>query len=224
MNRKWLGLFSIPIIICSVFVCAILIGNSIPPNSPSDGLPESSLSSYMQSKQPNILAVRILGNSSDIVYPELMEALFMPHVSGVWNVTATFLNDTEGPYNVTFYEEEFQATLTEVENINNAIYTGLDSTYHSSDSINDLMYSIGFGIDILYTDGTWIQLFTIQSPKGHIIFLNGTYTGTPNPSDPFDMAYIERDENWINGVLLEPGTALDELIATMNDVFENHLG
>jgi hypothetical protein len=178
----------------------------------------------MEAKASDLIAVQILGNSTDIVYPELMHALFVPNVTGAWIVSATFLNDTLGPNNITIYYEYFLTTLTEVENINNAIYSGLDATTTSSDSISDLLYPIGFGLDILYSDGTWIQLFTIQSPQQHIIFLNGTYTGTPDTVNPFDSTYIQRDENWLNGILLEPGSALDGLVATMNDVFVNHLG
>jgi hypothetical protein len=56
------------------------------------------------------------------------------------------------------------------------------------------------------------------------VFLNGTFTGTPNPINPFDWNFISRDENWLNGILLEPGSALDDLITTMNAIFVNHLG
>lgn len=224
MNRKWLGLLIIPIVLGLILVSPFLLGLFAPPPPPDDGATGESLSTFMNGKESGILAIQILGNSSDIVYPELMTALFIPLGSGIWNVSATFLNDTLGPYNLTFYEETFPTTLTEVENINNAIYNGLDNTTPSLDSPSDLQFSIGFGLDILYTDGTWIQLFTIESPTGHIMFLNGTYTGTPNPTDPFNMTFIQRDESWMNGILLEPGTALDELVATMNAVFVNHLG
>lgn len=223
MNRKWLGLLVIPIVLGLILASPFLIGLFAPP-SPTDG--ESigeSLSTFMHGKESDILAVQIMGNSSDIVYPELMNALFIPLLGGTWNVSATFLNDTD-PYDITSYNETFVATLTEVENINTAVYDGLENTTQSLDSISDLYYSVGFGLDILYTDNTWIQLFTIQSPTGHIMFLNGTYTGTPSPTNPFNPSIIQRDENWMNGVLLEPGTALDDLVATMNAVFVNHLG
>ena len=223
MNRKWLGLLAIPIALGLILVSPLLLGFFAPPPPTNGGSTGESLSTFMNGKESDILAVQIMGNSSDIVYPELMNALFIPLLGGTWNVSANFLNDTD-PYNIIHYNESFVATLTEVEDINNAIYEGLENTTQSLDSISDLYYSVGFGLDILYTDNTWIQLFTIQSPTGHIMFLNGTYTGTPIPTDPFNPSIIQRDENWMNGILLEPGTALDELVTTMNTVFVNHLG
>ncbi len=223
MNRKWLGLLVIPIVLGLILVSPFILGFFAPPSPTDGGTTGDSLSTFMHGKESDILAVQIMGNSSDIVYPELMNALFIPLLGGSWNVSASFLNDTD-PYNITFYNESFIATLTDVEDINNAIYDGLENTTQSLDSISDLFYSVGFGLDILYADNTWIQLFTIQSPTGHIMFLNGTYTGTPSPTNPFNPSIIQRDENWMNGILLEPGTALDELVATMNAVFVNHLG
>ncbi len=224
MNRKWLGLLAVPIVLGILLASPFIFGFFIPSPPIDDGDLGTTLSSFMEDKASDILAVQILGNSTDIVYPELMAALFIPVSAGVWNVSATFLNDSLGPYSITFYDESFLTTLAEVENINNAIYSGLEATTPSSDSIADLLYSIGFGLDILYTDGTWIQLFSLQSPTGHIVFLNGTYTGTPSPTHPFDGTFISRDQNWLNGILLEPATALNDLILAMNTVFVNHLG
>jgi hypothetical protein len=221
MKKKWLALLAIPVVI-SVVVAAPLLFSLFAPAPTGGGMTGTQLASFMEGKASDVLAVRILGNSTDIVYPELMAALFVSNVTGAWIVSATFLNDS-GPGMPTLYYEYFLTTLAEVEDINNAIYTGLEATSPSADSISDLLYSVGFGLDILYEDGTWIQLFTIQSPTGHIIFLNGTYTGTPDTVNPFDPAYIQRDENWLNGILLEPGTALDDLVATMYAVFDNHL-
>ncbi len=224
MNRKWLGLLAIPIVLGVLLAAPFLFTFLAPPPSNDDGLSGASLSTFMEGKANDILAVQILGNSTDIVYPELMDALFVSNVTGAWIVSATFLNDSQAPYNITFYEEYFLTTVGEVNNINNAIYTGLEATTPSLDSILDLPYSVGFGLDILYTDGTWIQLFTLLSPGGHIIFLNGTFTGTPDSVNPFNPSFITRDENWLNGLLLEPGSALDDLVLTMNAVFVNHLG
>lgn len=223
MNRKWLALLAIPIVLGIVLASPFLFSLLNPAPPIDDGPIGTTLASFMEAKSTDILAVQIMGNSTDIVYPELMAAFFVPNVTGAWIVSATFLNDSD-PGNITFYDEYFLTTLAEVESINNAIYTGLEATYPSSDSIEGLTYSVGFGLDILYTDGTWIQLFTLQSPTGHIIFLNGTYTGTPDSVNPFDPNFIQRDESWQNGTLLEPGTALDALVMTMYAVFDNHLG
>lgn len=223
MNRKWLGLIVIPVVL-GVLLASPYLLNLFAPAPPMDnGNIGTSLSSFMENKASDILAVQILGNSTDIVYLDLMYALFVPNITGAWIVSATFLNDTD-VHNITSYEEYFLTTLTEVENINNAIYTGLNATIPSQDSITDLLFPIGFGLDILYEDGTWIQVFSIQSPKGHIMFLNGTYTGTPHSVHPFDSTFITRDQNWQNGILLEPGTALDNLVVVIHEVFDNHLG
>jgi len=188
----------------------------------------------MNEKEADIFAVRILryciseilcGNlfCGDLVYPDLRDALFIPLSTGAWNATAIFVNETLESNDELFYKEAFQITVSEVENIYNAIYAGLSNTIASSDSVVDVMFFIGFGLDLLYSDGTWVQLFTIPSAKGHIMFLNSTYTGTPNPVNPFDLSFLQRDENRLNGVLLEPGTALDELVTVMSAVFVNHL-
>jgi hypothetical protein len=224
MNRKWLGLLAIPIVLGVLVAAPFLLSFLAPPPSGNGDPSGTALSTFMEEKASDILAVQILGNSTDIVYPELMAALFVPNSTGAWIVNATFLDDSQGPSNITIYEEYFLTTIAEVSDINNAIYAGLDATVPSLDSITELPYSVGFGLDILYTDGTWVQLFTLQSPGGHIIFLNGTYTGTPDSVNPFNPSFITRDENWFNGVLLEPGSALDNLVLTMNAVFVNHLG
>jgi hypothetical protein len=223
MNKKWLGLCAIPVVLGIIIAAPFIFGPFLPAPPSNDGALGTTLASFMESKASDILAVQILGNSTDIVYPELMAALFITDFTGAWNVSATFLNDSN-PHDVTVYEESFFITATEVSNINDAIYTGLETASPSSDAISDLLFSIGFGLDILYTDGTWIQLFTIQSPEGHIMFLNGTYTGTPHAEHPFDSTFISRDQNWLNGILFEPATALNDLITTINAVFANHLG
>ena len=157
------------------------------------------------------------------MYPDLRDTLFIPLRTGAWNATAIFVNETLGSDDELFYEKTFQITVSEVDNIYNAIYAGLLNTISSSDSVFDVMFFIGFGLDLLYSDGTWVQLFTIPSAKGHIMFLNGTYTGVPDPTNPFNLNFLQRDENRLNGVLLEPGTALDELVTVMNQVFMSHL-
>ncbi|MFX0169625.1 MAG: hypothetical protein ACFE89_09770 [Candidatus Hodarchaeota archaeon] len=223
MNKKWLSFVLIPVVL-GVLLASPFIFNFLNPIPPPTDETGASLSSFMESKSSDVLAVQILGNSTDIVYPELMAALFIANSTGTWIVSATFLNDSQGPGNILYYEEYFETTIAEVESINNAMYAGLAATSLSLDSISDLYYPLGFGLDILYTDGTWVQLFTIQSPKGHIIFLNGTYTGTPDTVNPFDSAFIQRDQSWQNGILLEPGYALNGLVITINGVFVNHLG
>lgn len=228
MNSKRIAVAVFAIAIISGAVIGVpLLYNWLMSLNPPNGNEDTTgvgLASYMNAKQADILAVCILGNSTDIVYPELMEAIFRPQETGEWNVFVRILNDTD-PNNPIIYNTTFDAGLMEVTSINNAIYDGLEATTESPDTLDDIgEASIGFGIDVLYTDGTWIQLFTLQSAKGHIMFLNGTYTGTPNPVNPFDSAFIDRDQSWQHGIILEPGTALEGLIAAIHEVFLAHLG
>jgi hypothetical protein len=221
MYRKWIALgILVPVVVTSLLIASPLLLSVFAPRS-KPGPTGVSLSSYMEGKQSDILAMAILGNSSDIVYPDLMEALFVALGTGAWNMTASFVNDTDVQH-ITFWETAFEASIVEVGSINDAIYTGLASTTQSSDSLLSLQSApIGFGIDVLYKDGTWIQLFTLQDAKGHIVFVNGTYTGIPDPTNPFNG--IVRDLNWLSGYLFEPVTALDGLVTAIHAVFENHL-
>jgi hypothetical protein len=233
MDRKWLGLLTIPLALGLILASPFLIGFFAP--SSDGGVNGEELASFMKEKESDILAVRILRYCvseilcgtlfcGDLVYLDLRDALFIPQNTGAWNASAIFVNATLESNGELFYEKTFEITVNEVETIHSAIYASLSNTIPSSDSVLDLMFFIGFGLDILYSDGTWIQLFTIPSAKGHVMFLNGTYTGNLDSVNPFDLNFLHRDENRLNGVLLEPGTALDELVATMNAVFVNHLG
>jgi hypothetical protein len=230
MYRKWIALgVLVPVVVASLLIASPLLLSVFAPRG-RQGPTGVSLSSYMEAKQSDILAMAILGNSTDYAYPELMHAIFLALDSGTWNTTATFVDDSN-PSNVTTYNKVFEASVAEVQGINDAIYTGLASCTQSPDSLLFLLpyVCVGFGIDVLYKDGTWIQLFTLLDirrhlppTRGNILFVNGTYTGTPNPADPFGSVY--RDVNWLNGCLLEPAYALDGLVTAIHNVFENHLG
>ncbi|MFX1538216.1 MAG: hypothetical protein ACFFDI_28810 [Promethearchaeota archaeon] len=184
------------------------------------------LSSKMAEKESNILAMLIVGNSSEIVYPELGYAAFVATDNGELNVTSFFINDSAGPYNIITYFENFTASVSEVEAMNQALYDGVNTTTLSNDDLATIEASIGFGIDILYKDGTFVQLFTLQDEKGHVVYLNGTYTGSLDPDSlPFGFGTgIQRNTNMFDGVLLEPSSALDGLVTTMSTVFQAHLG
>ncbi len=173
------------------------------------GLAGTDLSEYIEEQQSNVAYMHICGNSSDIVYSELMEATFTPIESGAWWVEVLLLDDSEGPYEVTQSTETFTASSAEVNTINTALYDGLDQTYASEDVIQNLDLQMGFALDIVYEDGTWISLLSLQSSVGHIVVMCGA--GTP-------------DRNLLNGNLLEPGSVLDGLVATLNGLFVSHLG
>lgn len=224
MNTKHIAAAIIACGILSAVAFAYMLVNNPSANNENSGRFGISLADYMVDKSSNILAMAILGNSSDIVYPELMEAVLIPQEGGTWLVRTTLLDDSEGPYNLSICEEEFYASVLEVEAINHALYEGLKNTTESQVSIYDVtdLGIMGFGLDILYNDGTWIQLLTIQSGVGYMILLEGTYQTTPDITNPFGYG-LGRDTNLLNGAVLEPGSALDNLILQMNHVFIVHL-
>lgn len=173
------------------------------------GLSGTDLSEYIEEQQSKVAYMHICGNSSDIVYCELMEATFTPIEPGAWWVEVLLLDDSGGPCEVTQSTETFTASSAEVNTINSALYDGLDQTYASEDMIQNLDLQMGFALDIVYEDGTWISLLTLQSSVGHIVVMCGA--GTP-------------DRNLLGGDLLEPGSALDGLVAALNGLFVSHLG
>ncbi|MFX1249991.1 MAG: hypothetical protein ACFFCZ_00055 [Promethearchaeota archaeon] len=216
------------IVVGVLLVSFILLPQLLNPVSEPEGDTSTygkGLSSKMVDKESNILAMLIVGNSSEIVYPELGYAAFVATDNGELNVTSYFIDDSAGPYNIITYFENFTASVSEVEAMNQALYAGVNTTTLSNDDLATIQASIGFGIDILYKDGTFVQLFTIQSEKGHVVYLNGTYTGSLDPDSlPFGFGTdIQRNTNMLDGVLLEPSSALDGLVTAMNTVFQTHL-
>ncbi len=168
-------------------------------------------SSENQMNTPNtsgIESLRILGNSSDIIYPELMEAFFYQE-SYEWLVSASFLDDSEGWENPELYERAFSVSDENVTAIDDALNDALSQTHISEDqvlSVLDLNPHVGFGIEIIYTDGSWIYLCTFQTEKGHIILKSGS--GAP-------------DTNLLNGELLEPVAALEGLVTVIQAVLSS---
>ena len=154
--------------------------------------------------------MRICGNSTDILYPELMEA-FLVFQEGNWMVNATFVDDSEGWDNPEIYDREFSVTPEEVEIISLSLLEGLNGTYPSEISPSVLLEPsphIGFDIEITYTDGSWIYVATFQTDQGHIISNSGTDT---------------MNRNLLSGTVLEPVSALDSLVAAIHTIFSNHL-
>ena len=159
----------------------------------------------------DIASVRICGNTTDILYPELMDA-YLAFQDGNWVVSASFVDDSEGWENPEIYDIEFSVTPEEVEMINLSFHEGLNGTYPSEISPSVLLESdahIGFDIDITYTDGSWIYITTFQTDQGHKIISNSG-TGT-------------MDKNLLSGTVLEPISALDGLVLSIYTVFSNHL-
>ena len=157
-----------------------------------------------------IASLRICGNSTDILYPELMEA-FIVFQGSNWTVSANFVDDSEGWENPEIYDREFLVTQEEIEMINLKLHEGLNGTYPSEISPTILLENsthIGFDIEIIYTDGSWIYATTFQTTLGHIISNSGTGT---------------MDKNLLSGTVLEPISALDSLVLVIHTLFSNYL-
>ncbi|MHA2025432.1 MAG: hypothetical protein ACW98U_05975 [Candidatus Thorarchaeota archaeon] len=157
-----------------------------------------------------IVSLQICGNSTDILYPELMEAFIVFQESN-WTVSANFVDDSEGWENPEIYDREFSVTPEEIEMINLRLHEGLNGTHPSEISPSVMLESnphIGFGIEIMYTDGSWIYITTFQTDEGHIISNNGIDT---------------IDRNLLSGTVLEPISALDSLVLAIHALFSNHL-
>ncbi len=159
-----------------------------------------------------IITLKICGNSTDLLYPELAEANFVFLENGSWQVNANFMDDSAGYYeNLEIYDRTFTVTPEEVESINDALYEGLNQTFSSNTSTLALLEpspSIWYDIEIIYTDGSWVYITAFQTDSGHIISNNGT--GTPN-------------RNLLDGAVLEPLSALDCLVTTIYNLFSNHI-
>jgi hypothetical protein len=158
----------------------------------------------------DIASLRICGNSTDILYPELMEASLV-FQEGTWMISASFVDDSEGWENPEIYDREFAVTPEEVEIINLRLHEGLNGTHPSEISPSELLESnphIGFDIEITYIDGSWIYATTFQTDQGHIISNSGTDT---------------IDKNLLSGTVLGPISALDSLVAAIYTIFSNYL-
>ena len=158
-----------------------------------------------------ITSIEILANTTDILCPELMDAMFAPQSSDRWQVSASFVNDSLGPYNLTVYDRTFVAYTNEVEGIIDALYGGLNLTQSSNDSIEEALNNTSIAFDILvsYRDGTWIHVCALLNTKGHILLDEGQ--GTLN-------------KGGLTGRVIESWAVLDEFIHAVNQVFTNHLG
>ncbi|MFW9793620.1 MAG: hypothetical protein ACFFEE_04930, partial [Candidatus Thorarchaeota archaeon] len=124
----------------------------------------------------DITSLRICGNSTDILYPELMDAsLVLQERSLV--ITASFVDDSEGYENPLLYEREFTVTPEEIESISLSLNEGMNQTHPSEMSSSLLLESspnMGFEIEIVYSDGSWVYVITFQVGDGYIMFNNGT--------------------------------------------------
>ena len=208
-RRSAIAIVLVAIITGGLLVLALFQNGGYSSNSGNIQLAGSALSGHLEDRESQIVSIRICGNSTDIVYPELMDAKIVPLSSGEWQVTATFVDDSSGYDAIETYEKTFNANLSDVLSINTALYDDLSMTFASNDTFHDIRdFNMGFGLDIKYKDGSWIYLLTIQDAKGHLVLKSGT-------------GLINR--NLLDGYILEPGNALDGLVDAIHSVFQYHL-
>ena len=188
-------------IIVTIVVLAVATSAIVLVNLPDD---ES------QSTPSGVNYITILANSTDILYPELMEASFMSE-EGQWVVTANFVDNSGGWESPEVYDRTFSASVEEIDSISEALWASINLTVQSEEDPNTILNSgasIGFHIVITYVDGSWIAIWTLLTETGHILYKSGV--GTP-------------DLGMDSAELLEPVSALDNLVSTVYSVFSNNL-
>ncbi|MFW9850976.1 MAG: hypothetical protein ACFFF4_17750 [Candidatus Thorarchaeota archaeon] len=158
----------------------------------------------------NVISIRINGNSSDIIFDELMDASIDRDALGNWQVSASFLDNSEGWEYPEPYERTFTISYENVSAISYALIAGLNQTYLSEDTEAEVMDPyphIGFDIEIIYSDGTWIYVCTFQTEKGHFVMNRGS--GTSDRS--------------LMGPLMEPVSALNGLVTIVQAIFSSNM-
>ncbi|MFW9913919.1 MAG: hypothetical protein ACFFEU_15675 [Candidatus Thorarchaeota archaeon] len=173
-----------------------------------------------------ILFISVIGNSTDIVYPELGEAQFMPVGLGGWEIDVEIVDDSQGFESVSVYSSTFNAGNEEINQIRSALFLALNGSLVSERTAYDLLNanaSIGFLVDMIFDDNTWIHVYTFQG-QTEFLLLNGSYTGTFDPQAEYPIWSITRDTNMLNGICLESVFVLDTFADTLYAFFSKYLG
>ncbi len=158
-----------------------------------------------------INSIYIIGNTTDIIYPELMEATFTYQSSEGWEVTANFLDNSEGWDYPEIYDRTFSVTNEEVKSIDDALSASLNLTSETEGDLNEVLVEgvhIGYHIVITYNDGAWIAIWTLLTETGHLLYNSGV--GSPNLG-------------MNDATFLEPISAMDNFVAAINTVFSDNL-
>ncbi len=190
------------VVVATIIMIAVASGAMLLINTlDQDTLPNNS----------DVVSIYILGNSSDIVYPELMEATIEYNEEDGWSVTANFVDDSEGWENPETYDRTFSVTNDDIISLSDAFSAALNLTSPCEDDKESILQSdanVGFEVLITYSDGTWICVWMLQTESGHILFKSGT--GSP------DLGMLDAD-------LLQPISAFDGFIDVVEDVFSTNM-
>ncbi|MBN2229833.1 MAG: hypothetical protein JW779_09595 [Candidatus Thorarchaeota archaeon] len=163
---------------------------------------------------PNLLGIsemRICGNSTDLLYPDLAEADFVLLDNGNWQVDADFLNDSLDFEYLESYSHFFEVTEEEIRSITNALYYGLNQTRSSEIMAIALLESSPsdwYDVKLTYTNVSWVYITAFQTEPGYIIYNSGTAT---------------LNTNLLDGTVIEPLSALDFLVTAIYTIFSNHM-
>jgi hypothetical protein len=156
-----------------------------------------------------IASLTICGNTTDILYPELMEAEFIP-LGGLWFIDMSFVNDSVDPMNPVLSQQNGTIANEDLQTLLDPLYTGLHSTSTSNLTAETVLEDsphIAWTFDLTFTNGTWIYL-TVLLTEPYILCLSGA--GTPN-------------HNLLDADVLEPPSAFDSLVAAINTLITNVL-
>jgi hypothetical protein len=173
-----------------------------------------------------IVYISVLGNSTDIVYPELGQGNFVPANLGGWTIEVEMVDDSEGYESVNVYTRSFTASNEDINQIHNTLLQALSSSLVSERTTLNLLNtnaSFGFLVDMIFDDNTWIHVYTFQG-QTEFLLLNGTYTGTFDHQAEFPTWTISRNTGMENGICLESVSVLDSFVDTIHAFFTNHLG
>jgi hypothetical protein len=173
-----------------------------------------------------IVFISVIGNSTDIVYPELGEAQFMPAGVGGWEIVVEMVDDSQGFESVRVYSSAFNAGNEGINQIRSALFLALNGSLVSERTAYDLLNanaSIGFLVDMIFDDNTWIHVYTFQG-QTEFLLLNGSYTGTFDPQAEYPIWSITRDTNMLDGICLESVFLLDSFVDTLDAFFSKYLG
>ncbi|MHA2384657.1 MAG: hypothetical protein ACXAEE_00450 [Candidatus Thorarchaeota archaeon] len=173
-----------------------------------------------------IVYINVIGNTTDIIYPEMGEAHFIPANLGSWSIDVEMVDDSEGFENVNVYSRAFTASNEDINQIHSALFQALNDSIVSETTAYDLLNtnaSIGFIVDMIFDDNTWIHVYTFQG-QTEFLLLNGSYSGTFDNQAEFPTWTISRDTNMLDGICLESVSVLDSFVESIHTFFTNYLG
>ena len=172
------------------------------------------LAESVQASFPEILKVGFLGNGTSAINDRLITAYATRSGEAdevfTWDVTSQVIVDPRpiDPNDITVEEMNFTFTNDEVMQVAQSTYDAIALT-NQTDRPNNFP-SIYFGLEFYYENHTAIQLLLI--PGQFMIVGKGTWT-------TLDYTSV----NLAESIVLEPASAFDEIMGTLQTLFAPHL-